>query len=98
MIRTSGSSSTSSTIFSLVAVDRPAAASDSSAWLTASILGSRIVIVVPCPASLSISIWPPDYSTNPCTMLSPSPVPSPSGLVVKNGSNTRLLVKWSMFS
>ena len=34
-------------------------------------------------------MWPPDCLTNPNTMLSPSPVPLPTSLVVKNGSKTR---------
>ena len=31
--------------------------------------------------------WPPDCRTKPNTWLRPSPVPLPTGLVVKNGSN-----------
>ena len=34
-------------------------------------------------------MFPPDCLTNPYTMLRPSPVPEPVGLVVKNGSNAR---------
>ena len=33
-------------------------------------------------------MWPPDCLMKPYTMLSPSPVPLPGALVVKNGSNT----------
>jgi hypothetical protein len=39
---------------------------------------------------------PPWDATMPCTTESPSPVPSPTGLVVKNGSNTRRRVTSSM--
>ena len=39
---------------------------------------------------------PPDCSTKPCTMESPNPVPWPCGLVVKNGSNIRLMFSWEI--
>ena len=43
--------------------------------------------MVPRPGSLEILTWPPDCLTKPYTIDSPSPVPLPSGLVEKNGSN-----------
>ena len=42
--------------------------------------------VVPRPTWLSMRICPPDCLTKPYTIDRPSPVPRPSGLVVKNGS------------
>src|SRR3989475_11160571 len=41
---------------------------------------------VPLPGSLSTSIEPPCCRTNPYTVARPSPVPLPTGFVVKNGS------------
>jgi hypothetical protein len=43
----------------------------------------------PAPGNDSTAIAPPWPSTMPRASASPSPVPSPSGLVVKNGSKTR---------
>ena len=45
--------------------------------------------VVPVPSADSIHRCPPDCSTNPCTMLSPRPVPLPRSFVVKKGSKMR---------
>ncbi len=36
-------------------------------------------------------MWPPDCLAKPYTWLKPSPVPTPAGLVVKNGSNARFI-------
>ena len=43
---------------------------------------------VPRPTSLSTWMLPPLCFTIPYTVASPSPVPLPIGLVVKNGSKT----------
>ena len=43
--------------------------------------------VVPCPTLLAIRMKPPWLRTMPSVVLSPSPVPLPTSLVVKNGSN-----------
>jgi len=43
--------------------------------------------VVPAPGTLSILAVPPLWVAKPYTWLRPSPVPSPTGLVVKKGSN-----------
>ena len=50
--------------------------------------GSRIVTSVPLPSSLVTFTVPPAWCAKPCTCDRPSPVPLPTGLVVKNGSNT----------
>ena len=47
---------------------------------------------VPAPSSLSTQMYPPLCLTMPYTIESPSPVPCPGGLVVKNGSNARAFV------
>ena len=39
---------------------------------------------------------PPDCLTKPYTMLSPSPVPLPTSLVEKNGSNTLSRIAFGM--
>ena len=44
---------------------------------------------MPLPAVLSIVTAPPDWRQKPCTCDRPSPVPLPTALVVKKGSNTR---------
>ena len=44
---------------------------------------------VPLPGVLSIVTVPPDWRQKPCTCDRPSPVPLPTALVVKKGSNTR---------
>ena len=41
-------------------------------------------------------MYPPDCFTIPYTVASPSPVPLPVGLVVKNGSKSRAIVALSM--
>src|SRR6185437_12760163 len=51
--------------------------------------GRHRVKVVPFPASLSTKMFPPCRSMMPRLTESPSPVPSPSPLVVKKGSKTR---------
>src|SRR2546430_9033485 len=48
---------------------------------------------VPLPGSLSTSTEPPCCCTSPYTVARPSPVPLPSGFVVKNGSKMRRLVR-----
>ena len=50
------------------------------------IRGRKIRITVPWPGSLSTVITPLLCCTIPYTVERPSPVPSPTGLVVKNGS------------
>ena len=45
--------------------------------------------VLPRPISLSTAISPPSALRMPLQIQSPSPVPSPAGLVVKNGSKIR---------
>src|SRR5262249_17281549 len=50
--------------------------------------GHSKVAVVPSPGALARSIWAPWLRTMLAAMGRPSPVPSPRGLVVKNGSNT----------
>ena len=45
--------------------------------------------VLPLPTSLSTSRAPPNRVRMPWQIESPSPVPRPTGLVVKNGSNSR---------
>jgi hypothetical protein len=54
--------------------------------------GSQIRKVVPRPGSLSTMMCPPLCLTMPNTVESPSPVPLPTPLVVKNGSKTRAWV------
>ena len=48
--------------------------------------GRDTVKVVPMPGELFTSIFPPCWRMIPNALDSPSPVPLPSGLVVKNGS------------
>ena len=50
--------------------------------------GSCTVKVEPRPSSVESMMRPPCSRTMPWLIESPSPVPSPSGLVVKKGSNT----------
>ena len=50
-----------------------------------------MVTAVPLPISLFTVTAPPDWLAKPCTCDRPSPVPLPTGLVVKNGSNTRFI-------
>ena len=63
---------------------------------TGSETGSHNSTVVPAPGSLAIRIAPPDCATRPSTIDSPSPVPWPALLVVKNGSAARFRVASSM--
>jgi hypothetical protein len=51
--------------------------------------GKITVKVVPSPTLLSARIVPPSAVTMPWQMDSPRPVPTPTGLVVKNGWNNR---------
>src|SRR5690606_35039356 len=53
------------------------------------VTGRRRVTRVPRPGALSRWACPPDWEAKPKTWLSPSPLPRPTSLVVKNGSNTR---------
>jgi hypothetical protein len=48
--------------------------------------GNSTVMVVPCPTVLSTAMLPPMLSTIMKLTASPSPVPLPGSLVVKNGS------------
>ena len=58
--------------------------------------GSSSDTVVPSPGVLARRAVPPDCTHRPSTWLRPSPVPLPTGLVVKKGSNTRSAVCGSM--
>ncbi len=58
--------------------------------------GNRMSTVVPSPSVLDTEICPPDCLTKPNTIDSPRPVPCPSGLVVKNGSNVHSSVSGVM--
>ncbi|EAU69958.1 hypothetical protein STIAU_5600 [Stigmatella aurantiaca DW4/3-1] len=51
---------------------------------------------VPCPTVLSTEISPPSPLTMLWQMDNPSPVPTPTGLVVKNGSKMRLRCSGAM--
>ena len=51
--------------------------------------GSATRTVVPPPGRLSTTISPPSARTMPWQIESPSPVPTPWGFVVKNGSKIR---------
>ena len=44
---------------------------------------------VPCPGAVSTAMCPPYSWTMPCTVASPMPLPLPTSLVEKNGSNMR---------
>ena len=59
-------------------------------------VGKRIRKVHPWPGWLSTAIWPPASRTISQTVASPIPVPFPTGLVVKNGSNMRRRVASSI--
>ena len=48
--------------------------------------GRNSATAVPCPGALRIVTCPPSCRAKPNTWLSPSPVPWPMALVVKNGS------------
>ena len=56
----------------------------------------RTVKVLPLPGELSTAICPPSLRTTLSQKESPIPVPSPTGLVVKNGSNSRARTLESM--
>jgi hypothetical protein len=58
--------------------------------------GRYTVKVVPTPIALSTPIHPPWSRMIPYVTLSPSPVPSPTSFVVKNGSKTRSMCSASM--
>ncbi len=58
--------------------------------------GSSSDTVVPTPRSLLIVAPPPDCTANARTCGSPSPLPTPTALVVKYGSNTRCSTSASM--
>src|SRR6185437_13494603 len=58
--------------------------------------GKRISKVVPSPGTLATVTRPPWLVTMPCTIDRPSPVPSLTGLVVKNGSKMRAMTAASM--
>ncbi len=45
--------------------------------------------MVPTPGAEASRTWPPDWRMKSRTIASPRPVPRPTSLVVKNGSNTR---------
>src|SRR5690606_21413636 len=53
------------------------------------VTGRRRVTRVPRPGALSRWACPPDWEAKPKTWLSPSPLPRPTSLAVKHGSNTR---------
>ena len=55
-----------------------------------------MLTVVPCPGLLRMVAVPPDCLAKPYTWLKPRPVPLPTPLVVKNGSNTRGSVSGGM--
>ncbi len=59
-------------------------------------VGSHISAVVPSSGRLATRRRPPDCSARPCTIGSPSPVPLPTPLVVKNGSMAWARVPSSM--
>ena len=62
-------------------------------WIScASAAGSQSSTVVPAPRRLVMRIAPSDCAARPCTIDSPSPVPLPTPLVVKNGSAARFSV------
>ena len=58
--------------------------------------GNQMVNVVPSSSSVATSIAPPTSATIPWTSDKPRPVPAPTPLVVKNGSNTRSSTLGSM--
>ena len=72
----------------------PALASPGSA--PSSIAGKRRMKTAPSPGALSTWMSPPLWSTTPWAMARPSPVPSPTGLVVKKGSKARRRVSASI--
>jgi len=58
--------------------------------------GRNIEKRLPDPGVLCTPIQPPCSRAMPSATASPSPVPSPGGLVVKNGSNTCSIVSGVM--
>ena len=58
--------------------------------------GSTSDTVVPTPRSLLMLAAPPDWTANARTCGRPSPLPTPTALVVKYGSNTRCSTSASM--
>ena len=58
--------------------------------------GTYMRMAVPIPGSELMLTWPPDCFMKPYTMLSPSPEPCPTSLVVKNGSKARASTSGAM--
>src|ERR1019366_9392964 len=58
-------------------------------WVLDSFKGRWTRKQVPSPGLLSTSMRPPCPVMMPCEIDRPNPVPSPTGLVVKNGSKSR---------
>ena len=58
--------------------------------------GSETRKVLPRPGSLRTAMSPPSAVTIPWTMERPSPVPTPTGLSVQNGSKIRSIFHCSM--
>ena len=91
--RTSGSSSTTSTV---LAPDGAALDGCSAPPVAFCARGRRIVNVEPRPTLLDTSMRPPAWATTSRTVESPSPVPFPGSFVVKYGSKRRAWVTPSM--
>ena len=72
------------------------AAGDSWDFASRGAPGSSTVNVAPAPGLDSRVMRPPCSVTMPWQIESPSPVPSPSDLVVKNGSKTRAAISSEM--
>src|SRR2546427_523063 len=79
----------SSTTRMLSGFDSPAGTGAASVRAARAPIGSSSVNVAPAPGRVSRVMRPPCSFMMPWQMESPSPVPSPSRLVVKNGSKTR---------
>src|SRR5207247_717958 len=78
----------SSTTRMLSGFDSPAGTGAASGRAARAPIGSSSVKVAPAPGRVSRVMRPPCSFMMPWQMESPSPVPSPSRLVVKNGSKT----------
>src|SRR5438552_2531753 len=86
----STSAGSSSTIMTLWWLPRGSSRPATTVGLAASpATGSQTSNLVPSPGFVVTSIAPPRSVTMPCTRDSPRPVPLPTPLVVKNGSNMR---------